>query len=279
MANPALEDFARRPTSYKAAVFGGVFLLFAGAYWQFGYKPLSEELETQTGNSEQMASQKVQLGKDEEAFRELQTRMVSLKKMIDENQKALPTGAELPAFFDTLNRKVSEAGVEIRKWEYKSDIPVAAFVKVPVDLEVTGTFFQLKRFFASLVQRGIGRPGDSVEQERIVTIENLQLTAPTVRNREIVLTARFTASTFRQEETDPVVIPLPGGAPAMSPPVPSPGGASTPSGARGQVESSTQLHDDKVRKGSDMEPSPIPQGAAPTSGNAQAGVDRLKGGI
>ncbi len=217
MANPALEDFARRPTSYKATVFGAVFLAFGALYYQFGLKSLREKLDGARANSGQMAAQKRQLAKDEDAFRELQTRMVSLKKMIDENQKALPTGAELPAFFDTLTRKVNEAGVEIRKWEYKSDIPVAAFVKVPVDLEVTGTFFQLKRFFASLVQRGIGRPGDIVEQERIVTIENLQLTAPTVRNREIVLTARFTASTFRQEETDPAVIPLPGNSGGPSP--------------------------------------------------------------
>jgi type IV pilus assembly protein PilO len=213
MASPALEEFARRPTSYKASVFGGVALAFAALYFQFGYKPLRDELAEARGNSQQMAAKKVQAQKDEEDFRELQTKMVALKKIIDENQKALPTGAELPAFFDTLNRKVNEAGVEIRKWEYKSDVPVDAFVKVPVEIELTGTFFQLKRFFASLVQRGMGRPGEGGEQERIVTIENLQLTSPTVRNREIVLTARFTASTFRQEDAAPAPLPGAPGAP------------------------------------------------------------------
>ena len=33
-----------------------------------------------------------------------------------------------------------------------------------------------------------------------MSIENLQLTDPIVKNREIVLTAKFTLSTFRQEE-------------------------------------------------------------------------------
>ncbi len=216
MASPALEDFARRPTSYKATVFGGVFLAFGAIYFQFGYKPLRDELAEARGNSQQMASRKAQMQKDEDDFRELQTKMVALKKIIDENQKALPTGAELPAFFDTLNRKVNEAGVEIRRWEYKNDVPVDAFVKVPVELELTGTFFQFKRFFASLVQRGMGRPGEGGEQERIVTIENLQLTSPTIRNREIVLTARFTASTFRQEDTAPALPAAPGALPSAT---------------------------------------------------------------
>ena len=35
---------------------------------------------------------------------------------IEKNQTALPTEAEVPAFFETLQRKVAESGVEIRKW-------------------------------------------------------------------------------------------------------------------------------------------------------------------
>lgn len=278
MANQALEDFARRPTSYKASVFGGVFLLLAALYYQFGYKSLREEVTTARADSEQMAAQKVKLNKDKDDFRELQAKMVTLKRIIDENQKALPTGAELPAFFETLIRKVNEAGVEITKWEAKSDIPVDPFVKVPVEIELTGTFFQLKRFFASLVQRGVtGRPGEDEERERIVTIENLQLASPTVRNREVVITAKFTASTFRQEGPDPT-LQLPGTLP------PGAGGAGTPKGARGKVEESMRIQDERTRKNSGMDDlgtSPqLTKPNQPASGEtAKAGMDRLQGGI
>ncbi len=279
MANPALEDFARRPTSYKAGVFGGAFLLLAALYYQFGYKSLREEVTTARADSEQMAAQKVKLNRDKDSFRELQTKMVALKRMIDENQKALPTGAELPAFFETLIRKVNEAGVEITKWESKTDVPVDAFVKVPVEIELTGTYFQLKRFFASLVQRGVaGRPGEEEERERIVTIENLQLSSPTVRNREVVLTAKFTASTFRQEGPDPT-LQLPGSLPAGGA-----GGAGTPSGARAKVEEAARAQDERTRKNSGMDDlgtSPqLTKPAPPAPGEAgKAGVDRLKGGM
>lgn len=279
MANPALEDFARRPTSYKAGVFGGAFLLLAALYYQFGYKSLREEVTTARADSEQMAAQKMKLNRDKDSFRELQTKMVALKRMIDENQKALPTGAELPAFFETLIRKVNEAGVEITKWESKADVPVDAFVKVPVEIELTGTYFQLKRFFASLVQRGVvGRPGEEEERERIVTIENLQLSSPTVRNREVVLTAKFTASTFRQEGPDPT-LQLPGSLPAGGA-----GGAGTPSGARAKVEEAARAQDERTRKNSGMDDlgtSPqLTKPAPPAPGEAgKAGVDRLKGGM
>lgn len=278
MASPALEDFARRPTSYKAMVFGGVFLAFAGLFYQFVYKSLAEQVTEARNNSEQLAAQKNKLGRDKEDFRELQTKMVALKRIIDENQKALPTGAELPAFFDTLNRKVNEAGVEIRKWEYKTDIPVDAFVKVPVEIELTGTFFQLKRFFASLVQRGVGSRGDE-ERERIVTIENLQLTSPTVRGREILLTAKFTASTFRQEGPDPT-LELPSSAPGSAP-LP---GAGTPAGAKGRVEESMRRQDERTRKGSGLDdlgtqPAVPATAKLPPGEAARAGAERLKGGI
>jgi hypothetical protein len=205
--------------------------------------------------------------------------MVALKRIIDENQKALPTGAELPAFFDTLNRKVNEAGVEIRKWEYKTDIPVDAFVKVPVEIELTGTFFQLKRFFASLVQRGVSVRGEE-ERERIVTIENLQLTSPTVRGREILLTAKFTASTFRQEGPDPT-FELPGDLPGAATPLP---GAGTPAGAKGRVEESMRQQDERTRKGSGLDdlgtkPEVPATAKLPPGEAARAGAERLKGGI
>jgi type IV pilus assembly protein PilO len=279
MANQALEDFARRPTNYKVGVFGGVLLAFGALYYQFAYKPLSEEVTTARADSEQMAAQRVKLGKDKDDFRELQAKMVTLKRIIDENQKALPTGAELPAFFETLIRKVNEAGVEISKWESKPDVPVDPFVKVPVEIELTGTFFQLKRFFASLVQRGVtGRPGEDEERERIVTIENLQLTSPTVRNREVVLTAKFTASTFRQEGPDPMM-PLPGAAPGGPG-----GGAGTPTGARGKVEESMRMQDERTRKNSGLDDlgtsPPVTPAAKMAPGEAaKAGVERLKGGI
>jgi hypothetical protein len=116
-------------------------------------------------------------------------------------------------------------------------VPVAAasFIKVPVDIEVTGTYYQLKKFMASLRPKPVeAKPAasDTVqEKDRIVTIESLAITDPKVRNNEIVLTARFTASTFRAKASD---APAPT-APRPAAPTPAPAGAAPGAGAGSNV--------------------------------------------
>ena len=70
---------------------------------------------------------------------------------IDENQKALPTEAELPAFFETLNRKVLESGVEVSSWKHSGSRRSRASSACRSSIEMTGTFMQIKKFFASLL--------------------------------------------------------------------------------------------------------------------------------
>src|ERR1044071_9552928 len=106
--------------------------------------------------------------------------MTRLRELIEKNQTALPSAPELPAFFETLQHKVAESGVEIRKWTNRPEEPIESFAKGPVDIEIAGTFLQIKRFFASLIQRDVkpAAAGDeraSNDPERIVSIENLAL--------------------------------------------------------------------------------------------------------
>ena len=76
----------------KRLGYSDVFLAFGAIYFQFGYKPLRDELAEARGNSQQMASRKAQMQKDEDDFRELQTKMVALKKIIDGKGHTLMPG-------------------------------------------------------------------------------------------------------------------------------------------------------------------------------------------
>jgi Tfp pilus assembly protein PilO len=202
----ALDDFGKQPTSKKVLIFVVIGAALLGLYWKFALKPAQGKAKAAEDENETLRAEADQLGKQKEDYDNLLKRSDQLKKLIEENQKALPTEAELPAFFDTLNNKVSEAGVEVRSWTYRKEAPIETFVKVPLEIEIQGTFYQMKRFFSSLVQRDpIAVPGPDgamrvEERERIITIEELQLFDPVVKNREIVMTAKFVASTFRQDQ-------------------------------------------------------------------------------
>jgi Tfp pilus assembly protein PilO len=260
-----------------------IFIIIGGVlgaiYWQFVYKGLNADLTAADNENKSKKQLNKKLENDLPEYDRLKGHMARLTRIIEENQKALPSEAELPAFFETLNRKILESGVEVIRSKQGKEEPVETFVKVPIEYEIQGTYTQIKKFFASLVPKK-KKPGQEnevlpggeqavEERERIVSIENLSLTAPVVRNREIRLTARFTASTYRQEEKrdaqgNPVVAPKSApAAPAGTPP------ASTPKAAKEQTEKALDKGDQKDRNASGVDEAKTPSGS---------GVDRMKEG-
>lgn len=262
----ALADFARMPTQRKVLVFVIIGMFLGLIYFRFVLSSLNEDVEQAEAEYAQSVQTDRRLTTNIPLYEELKKERTAINEMISRNQKALPTEAEVPAFFETLERKVKESGVEINKWTKRPEEPIETFVKVPVEIEIVGTYTQIKRFFWSLLPRE-PEPGEKqIERERIVSIENLQLTNPTLRNREIVLSAKFTAVTFRQDDAATSTAPPQPGAPAtprpnpnLRPPaelgsagapapLPSPG---TPAGAKASTETSLQKIDDKNKAAGD----------------------------
>ena len=269
----ALADFGRLPTQRKVLVFVVAAFLLGALYWQFFYKSLVEDLQGAEAANNQKRQTDAQLAADIPRYEELKKKVKELEAMISKNQTALPTRAEVPAFFETLERKVTESGVEIQRWRKLNEETVDGFVRVPVEIEMVGTYMQIKRFFASLVQRDVlsstSPDGDgNDERERIVSIENLALTNPVVENREIILTAKFVAVTFRQEDAAAGTQNLkPVSAPKATAPLPP---AATPAGAKARVEQSLDKGDKTDRAASGVDEAKTPAG----SGSAA-----LKGGM
>jgi Tfp pilus assembly protein PilO len=244
-----MADFGRMPGSRKVLVFVVIGLVLGLLYWRFIFKNVKEKVERTEVEHAGLVQQNKQLEADIPKYAVLRQQMAALQKTIEENQKALPTESEVPHFFETLERKMTESGVEITKWKKGTEEPIEAFVKVPVDIELVGTFLQLKRFFASLVDQKATPAVDEQgveERERIVSIENLTLSQPIVRNREIALTARFTAVTFRQDDKGKV-LPAPGPTPAGgAKPLPP---ATSPAGAKVRVEDAIQKGETRTQDG------------------------------
>lgn len=269
----ALADFGRMQTSRKVVLFVVIFGLLFFVYYRFAYKKLAAETD-----KEQAAVKKAQrdLGDINDKISKLPEMRASKQKLdriIQAESKALPEGAEVPDFFGTLERKFTESGVQFVKWARRPEEAVESFVKVPLDVEINGTYFQLKRFFSSLSEHKKAKdqmPGDpnGDEPDRIISVENLQVEKPTIRNREIVMTAKFTAVTFRQEDVKPAA---PGTMPAnaLTPTRSSGTGAGAPppmpsnalDRVKGKVDDAMQKDEQRVKDGT----------ADPGAGSARKG--------
>ena len=286
MAGPApnaLAEFGRRPLGFKVGVFAAIAGALGLLYFQFMLRPLQKKLKAAQAQNESLKQESDDLDTQIDQINKMVAKRTALDKQLEEDRKALPTEAELPSFFDTLNRKVGDAGVEVKRWEYKKEVPVEDFYRVPVDIELTGTFEQLKRFFSSLLPHDDSAGGADLptEKERIITIEDLTLSDPTPKNGEIVMTAKFTASTFRQDEAKTAAGSAAAPAPATAPPATTPAPAAAPAAGSGSgsgsAKSSSLLDapkDVKNEVNADMQQVKARDGSAHPDGNA-----KLKGGM
>jgi type IV pilus assembly protein PilO len=110
-------------------------------------------------------------------------------KLLEEQKellRILPKKAELPTFLDSIYNQAEPLGLEISLFARKDEKPQELYVRIPVEIELLGGFHQIARFF----NRVAALP-------RIVNIEDVQLTDPTVTDSGVRLKARFQAVTFR----------------------------------------------------------------------------------
>jgi Tfp pilus assembly protein PilO len=281
-----IDNFARKSTQYKVAVFALIGALLGLAYWQLMLSPMQEDLESQKANHARLLKEQEKYDADLKELKRLVTENDQLQTIIQTNQKALPTEAELPSLFDHLQRKAGEAGVTFKQWEKKTEVTVDSFIKVSVPFQATGTFYQLVKYFSLLAPvkeppsampvllptppapgaapapaptpppAPSPAPSPNDIEERIVSIENLVLETPELKNDELFLVAKFVAATYRQADE---TLSTPGAKPA-----PTPGG---------KVGNATKAAEDKV-KNATGDTTPDAKPAAPTKVN---GADRLKG--
>jgi len=182
----SLKEFSKKPLGYKAAVFVGIYAVFGFFYWQFMYSGLSDDLGNLRVVGKRIQDEHTKLKKRESDYKTLVKRNEKLKEQLQQNRVSLPSTAELPSFFVHLQKQAASSGVSIHRWGRGKEIPVSFYVKVPVNITIGGTYYQILQYFSLLSQT-----------DRIITVENLRIGGATVRNDETLLSASFQASTFR----------------------------------------------------------------------------------
>lgn len=185
-------ELARKPLVVKLAVLGGILAVLGFFYWQFFYSTLSDEQRKLTNERKKLVKQEASYKKREKEWIELLQKKELLDDQIKKNRITLPASSELPAFFMHLQKQAAAAGVTIVKWSRKNESAVETYVKVPVQLNVTGTFYQIKNYF-----RLLGKT------DRIISVGGLSMKPSKVKNDEIILNTTFTAITFRQKDKPP----------------------------------------------------------------------------
>jgi Tfp pilus assembly protein PilO len=218
MAKSVVGQLAKQPLKIQLAILAGVLAVLGFAYWQFFFSGLQEQRAAAESKKQSTAKKLDELREDKRALDALQRERPERKLKIEKGLLKLPAKSELPAFLKQLQNQAGAAGVKLKSYSQLAELAVDDFVKVPYQIEASGTFYQLTRYFWLLWEYSKSDSG------MIITIENLSLGEVTPGSDGIILTANFVAATFRQadagEDLPPVATePADGKKPADKPKV------------------------------------------------------------
>ncbi|HVJ91002.1 MAG TPA: type 4a pilus biogenesis protein PilO [Labilithrix sp.] len=99
--------------------------------------------------------------------------------------KVLPTDTEAATFLSALQAVSNISGVDLKAWSPMDEVPQTFYAKVPMKLQLTGRFHQIAKFVYE-----VGK------QDRIINMENLELSDPKSEGEDVVLKANCLATTF-----------------------------------------------------------------------------------
>ena len=102
-----------------------------------------------------------------------------------ELNKVLPEDTQAATFLSALQTVSNISGIDLQAWTPQEEVAQTFFAKVPMRLVLTGRFHQIAKFIYE-----VGK------QDRIINMENLELTEPHLEGEDVVLKATCLATTF-----------------------------------------------------------------------------------
>ena len=108
-----------------------------------------------------------------------------LEQKLNEALAELPEQKKIEDILELFQDRAQKAGLEIVSLEPKAQEPQDFYAKLPIDMQVDGNFHEIATFFDSL-----GR------LRRIVNVSNISLVSPKDVNGRVVVSGKFTATTF-----------------------------------------------------------------------------------
>ncbi len=191
MAAAKRSALSKLGTPGKVAVGFFMLLLPLAGYFTIFHSEIQAEINaaqnTNTklkGDLEQAKAAEIEYQKD---VQELAERERNKRELM----KVLPARKETPAFLSSLQNVANLVGVELEAWTPQEEVPEEFYARIPMQLELTGSFHQVAKFMYNVGQL-----------ERIINMENISIALDTKATednqsgKEIPLKVKVLATAF-----------------------------------------------------------------------------------
>jgi type IV pilus assembly protein PilO len=191
--NELVAKLLKLKTPHKVAVTLIASLVIGGLYYQFFYADLSDEIAAAETNKARLTEELTTYEKRKVEYLAYRNELKQLQEEQRELLRVLPKRDELASFLSSIQEQAELAGLEIPVFAPDPEVIEDLYVKIPVKMEVRGSFHAITKFFKSVS-----------DMRRIVTVEDLGMIpereAKTEAGAQTKLKAKFIAATYRYQD-------------------------------------------------------------------------------
>jgi len=187
------QSFAKLPAAAKAFLGIGLVGLIAAVYYFALHLSLDEDIDAAESRHTQLTQRMNDAQARNAEYVRLREELSSREGLDRANLRALPADAETASFLRDLNRLAELSGLEIRLVEPRPEEPEEHYVRLPVNLRLSGRYHQLARFFYNVSRL-----------DRLISMENIELGEPRAEAEDnpaesgVVIDVHVLATTYRR---------------------------------------------------------------------------------
>jgi type IV pilus assembly protein PilO len=175
----------RLPIIGKVGV-GAVFCALLGvAYYVLLHTDVAARIDRERSKTSELETELSKVKQAQASYFADRDELAMRQQRQRELNKVLPNDTEAAAFLSALQAVSNISGIDLKAWSPMEEVPQTFYAKVPMKLQLTGRFHQIAKFIYE-----VGK------QDRIINMENLELSDPKIEGEDVVLKATCLATTF-----------------------------------------------------------------------------------
>lgn len=192
MASNVGAKFQKVPTTQKVLLALLLLVGLAAGWFFLYYSPKLDELKAKDEEKAQVEAQLRQALDDYRAWVQVSQDLETARGELEQLNKLLPVSRDVEGLMTALNAKAKDSQLRLTNIvpEEEAEDDAGMYIRIPIKIEFRGSYHQLLQFL-HLVDTGV---------ERLVNIENIDLSTDTTEDGPVLLKGSLLATTFMAKE-------------------------------------------------------------------------------
>jgi type IV pilus assembly protein PilO len=184
--------FQKVPTTQKVLLALLLLVGLAAGWFFLYYSPKLDELKAKDEEKAQVEAQLRQALDDYRAWVQVSQDLETARGELEQLNKLLPVSRDVEGLMTALNAKAKDSQLRLTNIvpEEEAEDDAGMYIRIPIKIEFRGSYHQLLQFL-HLVDTGV---------ERLVNIENIDLSTDTTEDGPVLLKGSLLATTFMAKE-------------------------------------------------------------------------------